>query len=600
MYGQIIRFLIAIFIYSAQSADVKPPVNTAGSIILFVLQFVVFYGLCRILFTHKNRSESASLRDHEQTENLLSLITIPFYAFLIYGLNIKYLISFAPILSGSLALSNITGLLLYFFYLGIIWYSGYGLFRKVSHSSITLKDYIEPKLRFYTGMILPWLILSALSDISEHLIPLNFFRTEKGHLTVIIFGLAIFSVFGVNSVVKVWKCRSFPKGKRREVIEKFLIMHRFPVKDLLLWTSLGERALTAGIIGFLPGARYILITPALNEVLNDEEMLAVIAHEMGHIKRLHMPLYLLLFVGYILVVHALSDLVVLWLLSRETFITLITRPGVFSTTLLSVSTTLPFLILLILYFRFLFGYFSRNCERQADLYALELLGNPAPLVNSLRKIALVSGHPVDRSNWHHYGILERIEFINEASFNPSLGEAHHKKLARSIKTWLAIITMVVVSGFFIKKSSWFDRMMINANLKIAAASVNQSLNDPLFYAGYAGYLMEKESYAYAEKILLNGLGRFKNNPELLNALAWLYATAPQPLRKPDKAIELAEKATKLSPESPHIWDTLAEAYYSKGFYDKALAAINKALSLHPSPKEYYIKQKEKIETHLVK
>jgi tetratricopeptide (TPR) repeat protein len=226
---------------------------------------------------------------------------------------------------------------------------------------------------------------------------------------------------------------------------------------------------------------------------------------------------------------------------------------------------------------------------------LELLGTSFPLVNSLRKIAILSGHISNKPNWHHYSIIERIEFIQEAEHDPLVGEAHNRNLIARIKTWFLVIIVLVVCGIGIKKSSWFEHNMFDTNLKLVANAVNQSLADPHFYAAYGGYLIEKGSYDYAEKVLLKGLSLFKNDPEILNTLAWLYATAPQPFRNPSKAVELAEKATRLSPESAHIWDTLAEAYYSKGFYNKALEAINKAISLNPSPKDYYLKQKEKIE-----
>ncbi|MGC8720027.1 MAG: M48 family metalloprotease, partial [Thermodesulforhabdaceae bacterium] len=345
-------------------------------------------------------------------------------------------------------------------------------------------------------------------------------------------------------------------------------------------------------------ARYILITPALIQILDHDEMLAVIAHEMGHVRKFHIPFYLVLFVGYILIVYALSDLVILWLLSRKSLIALVAQPGVLPTTFFSIMSTLPFLLFLILYFRYLFGYFSRNCERQADLYALELLKTPVPLISALRKIAFFSGYREDKSNWHHYGIIERIEFLKDAALNPAIGEAHNKRLSFHIKVWFVAVVVLVVSGILVKKTSWFERATLDTNLKIVAAAVNQSADDPLFYAGYGGYLIEKGSYDYAEKVLLHGLRLFRDNPEILNNLAWLYATAPPPFRKPDKAVELAEQATKLSPRSPHIWDTLAEAYYAKGAYHKALSAINKAIALASPPDDYYLRQKEKIEKKL--
>lgn len=601
MYGQIIRFIIVIFLYAVKPADVKPFMHPWLSTVLFLLQFGLFYLICKMIFIRQARlTLSPSVDDYFRTESLMGVLAIPFFAFVTYGLDIKYFLSFIPGFTTSTTISNVFGLMLYCAYLCLIWHSGHDFFCKALHSTVTIKEHIKNQFRFYLGLVIPWLILSIFSDMVNYVFPWKFFKTEEGHVTAIVLGFVLFSFFGVDFIVKTWQCKPLPPGTKRNAMERFLATHKFPVKDILLWTPLAsERALTAGIIGFLPGFRYILVTPALLEVLTEEELTAVLAHEMGHVRKFHMPFYLAFFTGYLLIVYAFSDLVILWVISREKLISLTTRSDFFSTTVVSLASTAPFLIFLIVYFRFIFGYFSRNCERQADLYALELLGTSFPLVNSLRKIAILSGHISNKPNWHHYSIIERIEFIQEAEHDPLVGEAHNRNLTARIKTWFLVIIVLVVCGIGIKKSSWFEHAMFDTNLKLVANAVNQSLADPHFYAAYGGYLIEKGSFDYAERVLLKGLSLFKNDPEILNTLAWLYATAPQPFRNPSKAVELAEKATRLSPESAHIWDTLAEAYYSKGLYDKALEAINKAISLNPSPKDYYLKQKEKIEKSMM-
>ncbi|MEJ5299819.1 MAG: M48 family metalloprotease [Thermodesulforhabdaceae bacterium] len=602
MYGQIIRFIIVVFLYVVKPADTKPFMNPWLSVLLFSLQFGLFYLLCKVVFVrHTRRTISPSVEDYFRTEVLLGIISIPFFAFVTYGIDIKYFLSFIPGFKASMTISNAFAFLLYFTYLCLIWFSGYEFFCKAFHTNVSIRNHLRNQIRFYSGFVIPWLVLSFFSDIVNYALPWKFFKTEGGHLISTILGFVIFSFFGVGFIVKTWQCKPLPRGPKRDLIERFLKAHQFSVRDILLWTPLAsERDLTAGIMGFLPRFRYILITPALLEVLSDEELLSVIAHEMGHIRKFHMPFYLAFFTGYILIVYAFSDFVILWVLSREKLISLAATSDFFSVTVLALLTTIPFLIFLLVYFRFIFGYFSRNCERQADLYTLELLGTPLPLTNSLRKIAVLSGNVGNKRNWHHYSIIERIEFIQEAGYNPSVGEAHNKKLATKMKIWFLVVVLLVICGLAIKKSSWFERAMLDTNLKVVATAVNQSFWDPRFYAAYGGYLIEKGSYEYAEKVLTRGLLLFKDDPEILNTLAWLYATAPPPLRNPARAVELAEKATKLSPESAHIWDTLAEAYYSYGSYEKALEAINKAIDLNSPPKDYYLKQREKIQRRLIK
>ena len=69
-----------------------------------------------------------------------------------------------------------------------------------------------------------------------------------------------------------------------------------------------------------------------------------------------------------------------------------------------------------------------------------------------------------------------------------------------------------------------------------------------------------------------------NNPDILNNLAWVFATSKEaPLFQPEKALVLAEKAAASSQQS-HILDTLAESYYVNGLTIKALATAEKALA----------------------
>src|SRR5262249_24547467 len=58
-----------------------------------------------------------------------------------------------------------------------------------------------------------------------------------------------------------------------------------------------------------------------------------------------------------------------------------------------------------------------------------------------------------------------------------------------------------------------------------------------------------------------------------NNLAWLYVTAPEPLRDPKQALPLAQKAVKLAPENPVYRNTLGLAYYRAGRYRQAVDTL---------------------------
>jgi tetratricopeptide (TPR) repeat protein len=85
-----------------------------------------------------------------------------------------------------------------------------------------------------------------------------------------------------------------------------------------------------------------------------------------------------------------------------------------------------------------------------------------------------------------------------------------------------------------------------------------------------------------------------NNAEVLNNLAWTYATCEdQKFQDPHRALAMATLAVRLE-NQPHIWDTLAESYYVNQMYGKAVEAGRKALALARDNRSYYEGQLEKF------
>jgi uncharacterized protein HemY len=67
-------------------------------------------------------------------------------------------------------------------------------------------------------------------------------------------------------------------------------------------------------------------------------------------------------------------------------------------------------------------------------------------------------------------------------------------------------------------------------------------------------------------------------------LARILATSTDAgVRRPQKAVELATKATEQAPERGEFWSTLGVACYRAGRWKRAAAALGKATSLKPQP-----------------
>jgi uncharacterized Ntn-hydrolase superfamily protein len=89
---------------------------------------------------------------------------------------------------------------------------------------------------------------------------------------------------------------------------------------------------------------------------------------------------------------------------------------------------------------------------------------------------------------------------------------------------------------------------------------------------------EKER-EYVYRIVERAIGEGSDDADLHNAMAWELAT-----RKlyPERTVEIALTATGLAPEDANIMDTVAEAYYAAGEYEKAVEWEKKALVIEPN------------------
>jgi tetratricopeptide (TPR) repeat protein len=85
-------------------------------------------------------------------------------------------------------------------------------------------------------------------------------------------------------------------------------------------------------------------------------------------------------------------------------------------------------------------------------------------------------------------------------------------------------------------------------------------------------------YKEAVGLLEALVAEFPDNPTLRNNLAWVYATGGE-MKNGKLALRHAREALLTSPHVPSLWNTLAEAYYVAGQYDKALQASDQALDL---------------------
>ena len=81
------------------------------------------------------------------------------------------------------------------------------------------------------------------------------------------------------------------------------------------------------------------------------------------------------------------------------------------------------------------------------------------------------------------------------------------------------------------------------------------------------------------------------NASAMNNLAWTYVQLGTNL---EEALALSKNSLEIEPDNPNYLDTVAEIYYLKKEYYRALTYIRKAVDLGPPNLEYYRRKMEKI------
>ncbi|MDP7605367.1 MAG: M48 family metalloprotease [SAR324 cluster bacterium] len=362
--------------------------------------------------------------------------------------------------------------------------------------------------------------------------------------------------------VKSWGAKAIENGNDFEEIRKELENSRTPVTAILSWPDSIMPYSTAGVIGFVRGFRYLLISPQLLKSLSATELRAVTAHEAGHLRKQHLLFYLLAFIC-LLELFAFAGSANL----------LLTWTGVLEVSgmLMGVASILS----IILFIRFGIGFLSQNFERQADCHAFERHGI-SPISTALMKVSLLNGINPEQDNWHHYGIQQRIDFLSICLKKPEMLQKHHRRVFR-IKLVCAVLLVGLLGANYMLSSD-------TLKIKVLAWKLEQSadiwqLKDAPMLTKMGDLLYFQDQKTEAELWYRRALEMNPEESHTLNNLAWLLTEKHNNDKKRlRESIELAQKASTLK-QAAFIWDTLAEAYLINGKYEAATDAARQALKL---------------------
>lgn len=399
-----------------------------------------------------------------QVELLLFLIVYNFI------FNSQYVYLLMPSLLQWRVSSEILSLLLY---LGGIW---------LGHYLSVDKKRAWNVVRFFIPFTLPFLFFELLVDIFSRWGSWNVPADSVFYWAFSLVGLLVFllaMIMVIPPIIKFfWGGVALGDSALKQRLDALCERAHFKHGGMLVWSVMNYQV-TAGIIGILPRLRYVMFTRGLLERLGDSDIEAVLAHEIGHNHHKHLLFYPLVVFG-VVVIAGIFFLVFGWPL--DNFLLLIKQlyPGGSSDYLAPFLFFLPYALLVLLYLRLVFGFFSRIFERQADLHVIDVGLSARRMADALDSVAVVMGGIHKQPSWHHYSIQQRIDFLQKVEDDPALAYKHHRRV-RFIK-WsycciLAVLCMVLIASPMKDYSPW---KQIDNQMEKLSDYCNDGMNGRLY------------------------------------------------------------------------------------------------------------------------
>ena len=597
IYNNLIYLLVVILVFATSSIPDSPQFSASSSFFLFTGKLFLYFLFIRSVFSLR-RIRGA--QQYFSAERKSSILAIALIGVDVYFLDFKYYIAELPFTSQFPSLVDFSGIALFFLYLAIIWFQSARCYRAIFLKEYTRRSFLTHNIKLNLPIILPWLLLSFCADLlqMQTSIPMlkDFLSSTWGQPTVLLTFFLLLAIGFPAIITRLWNCVPLPPGETRKEIEDFCEKQNLRYNDIMLWPLFEGQVLTAGVMGLVKRFRYLLVTPALLATMTPVEVEAVIAHEIGHVKRYHLPLYLLLFLGFGMLAQFSAYPFLYLLLNSDMFYEAARLAGKEPGEVLSFASTVPMILLMVLYFRYIFGFYMRNFERQADIHALTVMKTAAPLVRVLEKIAMLSGNIRDLPSWHHFGIGQRVDYLKKCEQDPVWIKRHNRKVNLSLLFYAGVLSCAIILLLQIP-----DDLLDGAPRdKFAEAVITQKIDqepgNSIWYQLLGDLQHGRKHYKEAIWAYEKSLELTPYHPDILNNFAWLLLSAEDPqYRDPDRALVLARDAAKIKKHG-YILDTLATAYWQNGFVELARLTEEKAIAIDPENKKYYMEKLEKFES----
>lgn len=426
-------------------------------------------GLTAAARRHGYDPSPSSRRGFLTASSLVQAMNLAVFTWLIHGLGWPDFVRSGMGLRGTFVADELMILAPFLIAEVLGWWGLYPAARasRVIGASAGAGPYLLRKARMSFGMVLPAVVLFwAGSSLTRRIFG------ESASMPMVQLGMmtflgALLIVISPAFFRLTWPASPLPPGPLRDRLEQMARRVGFRYTDILLWDTDGS-VFNAVVTGAVPAYRYVLLSDALVDHLDEHEVAAVFGHEMGHIRHRHLASFGLFFLGSLAVMALIGQFVD----------AAGARLGVPATGQGTAELVKSVAVLGVvgLYYWIAFGALSRRFERQADIFGCRAVScgrddceqthyavvrNAAPgpdgppicpvgiriCVNALETVADENGVPRDSRSWRHGSIARRIAFLEGLRGHPQAERRFQRSVVR-FRLGIALMLLAAVAAAF--------------------------------------------------------------------------------------------------------------------------------------------------------